>query len=374
MAKTVSQTATSSISNMSSPLKAMLMGADSVDRFAKTLDDASKSSDSSISDSAKELVQSFNDLRTVIRPVGVKMIQGRIVDQLQTERGDTTPARVAAHKQLRYDNAQLQQEIQDSISKSRSLERIFVNSGSLKAGNALDVRSFLTQQSLNQSMLGISQRTANTGVYKLRFGEGTVAQYESATELKRIAAERTAKVESVRTDATRNIVGMLTQNFESKIHQPELYKDAYMPGGSAPSISDFNEKFLEALNKGISTTVKNGNVSTDIPTLMKTIAANSGGNQQMQNNVQRYLNANSSDELLKALLDVNRDVAKIDQESLVEAIKQNISLQGLKSELLFKQQSSYLGGVSSITDRHSRRQLEQDFSRGTKMNVWFTFC
>ena len=372
-------TSGAAVSTMSEPLKEILSSSTSVEDFNTKLQQAASDN----VESAQMLKNTFDDLAKSIKPAGVRILQSQIVGQLGAERASNTPEQRAAQSALRQRNAAKQSEIESAMNQAKTSQRLYVNSGALRAGNALDVRAFMSQQALSQALVtgpeSVARRQSQTGVYKLQYGERTVAQYETATELRRLESERTSKVEQVQTEATRNIVGGLTQDFESKIRNADLYKNAGLPGSGVPSMGELGENFqvklIGAINKGIGDTVASGNLTrftgangaVDMSKMMETIAKSSSPDVGMQANVLRYLQANSSIDIMKAILDANKQIASINQESHTEAQKQTIVLQGLLAEMDFKQLANYMGGIKNLLDRTSRRGMERSLVRGATL-------
>lgn len=374
--------ATTAIANLSSGLKekastAAISG--TPEKLLQTLTDALSDSDEEIRGSAKGLIDTFDSLDKSIGPLGKKIVQQQIVNQLNIERTNNAPEKATAITALRYRNAQRQERIESAINQSRTSQRLFVNQGALQAGNQLDIRSMFAQFALGQSLSAgpesIAGRQAQAGIFRQQFGERTVKQFETATELKRIEGERSFKVQQVQTNSTRAIVEHFTQNFENTLKSAEQYRNAGFPEQGTPTISTFHADLIEAVNTGITSVVRGGNFdrfrgasgAVNFDQIREAIVKASTPNSGLQNSVRKQLQGNSGIEVMKAILEANKEVVSINQEALTESQRQTQALHGLMGEMDFKQLAGYLGGVKNLLDRSSRRQQLQNLVRGATL-------
>ena len=370
--------ASSSISSMSSPLKAFLSTSVSAEDFSKKLKEAAENTGiPEMSESAKELTEAFQRLGELIGSANMGSVNRQIVQQMSTERRTNTPKNVKALKELRNANEEDQLTIEASLNRARTAQRLFTNAGSLQAGNVLDVRAASNQEALNRSLVSgpnsVAIRQGASGVYRQQFGERSVKAFDTATELKRINAERGFKVGQVENETTRSIVGSLTRTFESLIKNPEQYKEAFKVGGALPTSSEYDINFVGKLNTAIAKTVQQGDLSRfrtpegsiDTNGIIKAIVSNSGGDRNMQANMLRYLQATAPADTLQAILEANKQIVGINQEALTESQKQTIALDAFNAEMDFKQLSNYMGGIKNLLDRNSRRSTERSLVRGS---------
>lgn len=365
------------VQNLSGPLKEILYSADSVIDFNRKLALASEDTNSEIANSAKELIEVFSGLAKIAGTEGVNIVHEQIRSQLQTEKNDSTPQALAAQKGLRDRTAERQSTINSAINQAKTSQRLFVNSGALQAGNTLDIRAAIGQRALNDALVNgpnsVARRQSNAGLYRLQFGERTVRSYETATELRRIDAERQSKIGQIQTDSTRNIIGSLTQNFDERIKNPELYRNAAQPGGAVPNIGTFDSKFIQSLNKGIADTVKAGNLdrfaapsgAIDSDKMIKAIAGASGADKSGQEGIVRYLQAYSSIDIMKSVLDANKQILAVNEEAHTDSNRHLEELNGQLAQLDFKKLADYMGGIKNLMDRGSRRTSERNLIRGS---------
>lgn len=372
----VRSNAGSLISSMSDGLKSLLSSTTNIEDFTSSLNDAVKNPDKDISESAKEIAEAVRSLAEKLDDTSLGEIKQNVVNQLRTEAEDNTPEREKKLSGLKYRNAERKADTENALNYSRLQQRLFVNSGALNAANQINVRDVRNQTKYNDATANgkdsVALRQANAGVYRLQYGERTVRAYETATEIKRISADKDFKINQVENDSLRNALGTLTQNFDQRINNPEQYKNANKPGGATPTISTFDVTSLSQINQGIAETAKKGfaNFTTkggrvDTDKLISSIAENSGASAKEQEGIVTYLKANIGNvDIAKAQLDTNKQVVSILQDSNTEIQKQTTALEGFNREADFKELAGYMGGIKNLLDRNSRRTLERNLVRG----------
>lgn len=324
--------------------------------------------------SAKSILSGIYDLKPL---GGSNTMFEQMFRQLQTEQAGRSPERVEAQQTLKAANFQRQMEIDAALNAARTSQRVYYNSGSFAAANTLNVQDVARQFTLNRALVSgpdsVANRQAQAGVYRQKFGERTMLQYEGATEQRRIEAERVSQVQQTNTDATRTIVSTLTQNFDENIKGiTEMSRNAGMPGAGLFTISSFKAPMLEAINRGISSAVKSGsltrfvgsNGSLDVQGMLQDITGRSTKDTAMQGAVLRYLQGNMGVDLLKNILEIDKRVVDINSQALNESQKQTVAMEGMMRELDFKQLANYMGGIRNLLDRNSRRTMERNLTRG----------
>ncbi len=364
------------ISDLSDGLKDLLSNVKDGAELTAILNDATKNSDTDISSSAKDIVEAFRSLAEKLDETSLGQVKSNVVTQLQSEANDNTPDRQNALAGLKFRNAERQTQTESALNYARLQQRLFVNSGALNSSNKLNLRDVNTQNAQNEAQVfgsnSVARRQANVGEFRLKYGERTVKEYETATEINRIGSDRDTKVSQVQTETLRTALGTLTQNFDQKINNAEQYRNAGKPGGATPTIGTYDVKFLTALNKGISKTAEEGfanlkgeSGAIDIDKLISSISKNSGAEGSSQEGILNYLKANVGNvEILRAQLDANKQIVALNQEANVEAQKQTVALEGFYREANFKELAGYMGGIKSLLDRGSRRNLQRNLVRG----------
>lgn len=387
--QTMRGTATEAISNMSGPLKAMLMASNSVEEFSAALELAKKSTDENVRESAQLLGDSFSGLAKMVKAPGMRVVQQQMFNQLQIERFDTTPERKEARERLLRENAARQRDIDNAVNRERLAQRMFLNAGSLLGGRELDVKQIGSQMRMQRALAGgallgetaqspsVVSRQALAGVMRLSTGERTMRQYEAATESQRIEAERRQKVESIQGEGTRSVLDHLTQNFDSIIGSLEKTQgaSAYSAGAGIPSMVEWRQQLTQALGQGLQVISKRGIGSfmtgtgaLDTDKLIKAVAQGSGAAPEIQDILTKGLQANiGSVEIEKALLEVNKQIAGTNLDAYAEQQRNNALLQGFMKEMDFKQMGNYLGGIKNLLDRGSRRTMERNLVRGATL-------
>jgi TP901 family phage tail tape measure protein len=358
------------IATIPTDLKTSLMAvADSPEKFETVLN-------ASANTSGAKLQTFFKEIEEAVGKKGLGKIKNQIRESLATEQLYTSPQGQAQLSGLQTRNAERQLAMDAAIRREASMRRQFVNQGSMLAGNALDIRAMENRNAYNNTLASYAQNQAVGGLYQLKFGERSNREFQTNVELEKIEGERSNRTKTVQGQATRTIVDQLTQNFDDYIRNTEFTNTLAPAGQSAiGNIAEFKTTLIESLNKGISTTVGQGNLDRfknsagvfDQNMMVEAIAANSGGDKKTQQGVLDYLRNNSSVDILKTIQSANTELVSINQEAYAEAQRQTIALEGFRAEMNFKELASFMGGIRNLLDRNSRRSTERELIRSVAL-------
>lgn len=369
--------ASSAIKYMPSELKKSLMNANSLEEFNSALQAATTSLDDEVVMAAQRLSSSFDELnKSTYSQTGSDRWKRTMMTQLGLEKNINDPDRQLRQETYRNISAYYQIMQESAISQARIAQRLFINAGALKGANILDVRGFEAQATLNKALVSgpnsIALRQSMTGIYKQQYGERTIKQYEQATEYRNIEAERVFKIGQARGEADRAILNNFTQTFEARLRSVLDFTRNPGPDQRLPQLNEFASNITQAVNRGLAKTLEKGSFTrftgpggqVDIDKMNKAIASASSSDEEMRKNVLQFLRAGSNEDIMRALLETNKQIAGIDQESLNRAQKFSIEILGAVKELDFQQLSNYMGGIKNLMDRSARRATERNLVRG----------
>lgn len=359
----------SAIAMMPTELKDSVLKSGNVD---ESLRSAAGSEDIELSEAAKKIIDSLQELGKTLDETGMNIVKNLIVHQIGAEKENNDPIKQAALSEVRNVKMSGQQNVQNAISYERLQQRLFLNAGALSSSKEMDLRDLQTQMGSNQMSLSTSRRQADSGLFKSMFSEKSNRIYDTNTELERIDSERRTKINQAHNDNLRGTLSTLTQSFDDRIRNPSHYNQLNGSGGSA-NMSDYNIAQLSSLQRGVSITakndaslIKNDDGSLNIEKLKKSIINNSGTSGSDKDELTNYLESHIGNvDIQKNQLQVQTSIAKFNEEALTEAQKQTIALEGFMKEINFKEMAGHLGGIKTLMDRGSRRTLERNIVRGS---------
>ncbi len=304
----------------------------------------------------------------------VKLLVEQIRLFLGNEKINKDPNVAAARRVALENNDRAQVGVDSAVRNELAFKKLFLNQGSLQGSNILDQRRIDSRERLNQGAIAESRDRAESGTFNLLFGELTNQTREIGIEIRRGLNDRQQKLDNVGSQSSRALLDSFTQSFDSIVPTRDT-------GGAGEqgisSIPEFRKDFLEALNKGLSATVKGGDLTRfigkqgdfDFESFEKSVISNSGatgGNVLKELKTQLTSNRGTV-EILKIIQSTNNEVVEINQESLKEQKIQSEKLEGVRKELETRRQSNFLGGTRALTDRNFRRETTRQFIRGARL-------
>jgi TP901 family phage tail tape measure protein len=313
----------------------------------------------------------FDFLTSITSSIGEKnvpTVTEGIRKNLLTEKAFSSPEGTVQVRELQKRNAQRQVTLDSAIRQEASARRLFVNKGSLQASNILDTRAIEQKNRFDNSSIRGAQRQADTGLYQLQYGERSVRAYETGGELAKVETERQNKSATVSSNLTRQITDSFSKNFDDLVKAGNKLGP---PGtNNVAQLGPNNEALVNALNKGITSTVRGGDFSRfndkgvlDTKRLIAEITKNAGGTSEVNRGVTEYLQGSNGIDILNMIEVASLEQVAIDREALTESKKLKVAFDGFEKQMDFKQLSSFMGGLKNLTDRGSRRSTERDTIR-----------
>jgi TP901 family phage tail tape measure protein len=354
----VQNNAFSSISQLDERMKDVLIKSVSSGAFSDLVSAAEPTK--KVIDSIRESGGTEND---------VKIFVNQVRELLGTEAINKSESVTNARSVALKANERAQFDVDTSSRNELAFRRLFVNAGSLQGNNTLTNRRLNARQAFGQSEVDETRLKGTGAIIGQLFGEQTAAAFEAQISSQRIQAERKQKVDNTNIQTSKNITELFTQGLEGFVKPTDT-------GKGAEALSDFKQNLLGAINNGISGSLKQGdftrfvggNGQLDNEAFEKSIIANSGASQDIQDKLSAFLVSNRGNiEVLKVIEQGNSELVEINQDSLRELQIQNIKLESLRKELDVKRQTNFLGGTRALTDRNFRRDVNRQFIRGARL-------
>ena len=282
------------------------------------------------------------------------------------------PTVIKARQQAVEGTQAAQFNVNNAVRTQQFLEKLFLNQGSLAGGNVLDLRKLNYQTQYNQRSLQLSGLEDNANLFSQTHGERTTARYNYGVATQSSALQAQGQLNDLNITTNRSLIDSLTRTADEIAGKANPNS---VPGEPNSGIGQSNALFTQALNTGLTATLK-GNFSDlitkfkttgggfDYASFAKQVAQNSGvNNASVQGKVETYINSQQSIDILKTLNDANVKQTDILQQFKKEAAENLQKLNASLAEADFHQQLQYLGGIESSLNRQSVKALERQVTR-----------
>lgn len=294
---------------------------------------------------------------------GQTLMANALVNVLNRERALTDPRRAGAERQLQQANEQRQSMVDSANNAYIAAQRLYYNTGALMARNILGGQEVNRMYATGRSMQDVDISKSLSRLVSKVAGPRTVAQYDYANEVRAIDLQRRSDV----ANEQATLVGVLVDKLSEGIGGGQL---STSPGATAAGVSEYQGRFLEALNKGISGMVQSGGMASllgkgpaSLDELGRGIAAYGTTDRALQTHIQSFVSAHMDKDMLKAIASSNLNIAKLNLQAAEQRNKAFTELQAIKANIVQGNMSKFAGGLD-ILDRDKRRALERNLSRG----------
>jgi hypothetical protein len=332
-----------------------------------------------------KLAESTESTRNVISQIkdtgGKQSDIDLFVEQLRlivgNEAINKNPKVIATRKEALAKNEEAQFSVENATRNETAFRRLLLNSASLQGGNILDIRKIGIRGQSNTAAVNEAGERARSGAFNVLFGEETSQIRELNINTNKIKSDREEKISNLGNQTSRNLLNVFTQGFDTFIKKTDTGDSgAGLNTKDLPKISEFRQQGLEALTKGLTAVVREGDLTRfqgqngqlDFKGLEDAILARGGGSESINRNLQEFLTSNrGSEEILKIISQNNNDLVEVNQDALRELQIQNQKLEAIRKEANVRRQSTFLGGTRALTDRDFRRQTTRQFIRGSRL-------
>lgn len=361
---------TNAIVNMSDAFK------DELFNNIKSLTDFRNAIDTSGADGA----DTVRNYLSVIKSSGGDGAQDKLVQEIRSllasEKINKSPEMSRAVLEARKVSESTQLSLDSVIKREQFNRRLFINQGAAIAGHDLDIRQFQGREGYNASLLQVARLQQGAELFGQQHGERTTAQYNYGTDVQRLLAENKNQITNLTLDANRSIIDAIKQTADEYLPQSDLTQSS--SGEKGVSIRESKEAIVEAINQGLTSTLKsaNGNLlgtfsdkngKFDFQKFAQAVATNGTADKINQGRIRNIIGSQESIETLNLIKGFNSKSVEIQQATKQELAARLVELNATLAKIDFKTQISYLGGIRNLLDRNSRRELERGYVRGVSL-------